>query len=90
MTAELAAAGYTTAPVANATGPRLERSVIYYLAGDPTSVAVARLLAEQIPSAQTLPMPRPPPLDRPLNRATVALMLGRDVAGRPLGPPPPD
>ena len=84
MTADLAAAGYTTAPVANATGPRLEQSIIYYLQGDAASLGVARLLAEQIPTAQTLPMPQPPPLDRPLSAATVALLLGRDAAGRPL------
>jgi hypothetical protein len=84
MTADLAAAGYTTAPVANATGPRLERSIIYYLKGDPASLAVARLLAEQLPTARTLPMPKRPPLDRPLNGATVVLMLGTDAAGRPL------
>ena len=84
MIAELAAEGYTTAPVANTTGPRLERSIIYYLVEDPASLAVARLLAEQIPTAQTLAMPEPPPLDRPLNGATVALLLGRDAAGRSL------
>ena len=84
MTADLAANGYTTAPVANSTGPRLEQSMIYYLQGDPAALAVARLLAEQIPTARTAPMPDPPPLDRPLNRATVALLLGTDAAGRPL------
>jgi cytoskeletal protein RodZ len=84
MIAELEAAGYTTAPVANTTGPRLERSIIYYLEEDPASLAVARLLAGQIPTAQTLAMPEPPPLDRPLNGATVALLLGRDAAGRSL------
>jgi cytoskeletal protein RodZ len=84
MIAELEAAGYTTAPVANTTGPRLERSVIYYLEEDPASLAVARLLAGQIPTAQTLAMPEPPPLDRPLDGATVALLLGRDAAGRSL------
>ena len=84
MIAELATEGYTTAPVANTTGPRLERSIIYYLEEDPASLAVARLLAEQIPTAQTLAMPEPPPLDRPLNGATVALLLGRDAAGRSL------
>jgi hypothetical protein len=84
MANDLAADGYTTSPVANATGPRLEQSVIYYLRGDATALAVARLLAEQIPSVQALPMPEPPPLDRPLNAATVALMLGTDIAGRPL------
>jgi LytR cell envelope-related transcriptional attenuator len=84
MTAQLAANGYTTAPVANATGPRLDHSVIYYVPTDPAAQGVARLIAAQIPSAQTLPLPNPPPLDRPLNKATVVLMLGRDTAGRPL------
>jgi hypothetical protein len=84
MISELEADGYTTAPVANTTGPRLERSIIYYLEEDPASLAVARLLAEQIPTAQTLAMPEPPPLDRPLNGATVALLLGRDAAGQSL------
>ncbi len=84
MTAALAADGYTTAPVANSTGPRIERSIIYYLESDPAALGVAHLLAAQIPTAQVLPMPDPPPLDRPLNRATVALLLGTDAAGRPL------
>ena len=84
MTSALTADGYKTIPVANATGPRLEQSIIYYLQGDRGSLGVARLLAEQIPSARTLPMPQPPPLDRPLNGATVALLLGKDAAGRPL------
>jgi hypothetical protein len=84
MIAELAAAGYTMAPVANGTGPRLDQSVIYYLESDPRALGVAQLLAQQIPTAQTRPMPQPPPLDRPLNAATVALMLGKDAAGRSL------
>ena len=84
MSEELEGAGYTVAPVANATGPRLERSVIYYVDGDQGALGVARLLAEQIPTAQTEPMPDPPPLDRPLDAATVALLLGRDAAGRSL------
>ena len=84
MTAELAADGYATTAVANATGPRLESSIIYYVEGDPAALSVARLLAQQIPTAQTLPMPQPPPLDRLLNGATVALILGKDAAGRPL------
>ena len=84
MAAELEADGYTTAAVANTTGPQLERSIVYYVTGDPASLAVARLLVEQIPTARALPMPEPPPLDRPLSGATVALMLGRDAAGRSL------
>ncbi len=88
MATALAAAGYTTAPVANSTGPRLERSVIYYVAGDAAAQGVAGLLAQQIPTAQTQPMPATPPLDRPLGSATVALLLGLDAAGRPLGQSP--
>jgi hypothetical protein len=89
MAAALAAAGYTTAPVANSPGARLERSVIYYVAGDAAAQGVAGLLAQQIPTAQTQPMPAAPPLDRPLGSATVALLLGLDAAGKPLGPLPP-
>jgi hypothetical protein len=84
MAEDLTADGYTTAPVANTTGPYLERSVIYYLDGNDSALGVARLLADQIPTARTLPMPQPPPVDRPLDEATVALMLGQDAAGRPL------
>jgi hypothetical protein len=87
MTAELVADGYTTAPVANSVGAQLDQSIIYYLPNDPGALGVARLLAAQIPTAQTLPMPAAPPLDRPLGAATVALMLGRDAAGKPLGEP---
>ena len=84
MSDDLSADGYTTAPVANTTGPYLENSVIYYLSGDDSALGVAQLIAEQIPTARTLPMPQPPPVDRPLEGATVALMLGQDAAGRPL------
>jgi cytoskeletal protein RodZ len=84
MTDELSADGYTTAPVANSTGPRLQRSIIYYVRGNEGALGVARLLATQIPTARTLPMPDQPPLDRPLDEATVVLLLGRDAAGRPL------
>jgi LytR cell envelope-related transcriptional attenuator len=84
MTEELEAHGYTTSPVANATGSYLDQSIIYYLDGDDASLGVARLLAEQIPTARTIPMPDPPPLDRPLNGATVVLLLGLDAAGRSL------
>jgi hypothetical protein len=84
MAEELSADGYTTAPVANSTGPQLERSIIYYLGDDDAAFGVARLLATQIPTARTLRMPETPPLDRPLEDATVALMLGLDAAGRPL------
>ena len=84
MTEELDADGYTTASVANATGPHLERSIIYYLEGDVGAQGVANLLAEQIPTARALPMPDVPPLDRPLNDATVVLLLGTDAAGRSL------
>ncbi|MET0448158.1 MAG: LytR C-terminal domain-containing protein [Ilumatobacteraceae bacterium] len=90
MTAELVADGYTVAPVANSTGPELDQSIIYYLPNDAGALGVARLLAAQIPTAQTLPMPTVPSLDRPLGAATVALMLGRDAAGKPLGDPVPN
>jgi hypothetical protein len=84
MLAQLGADGYTTSRVANVTGGRLEQSVIYYVAGQPAAEAVARLLSAQVPQAQVAPMPDPPPLDRPLGDATVALLIGRDIAGRPL------
>jgi len=84
MAGDLTADGYLVAPVANAPGQRIERSIIYYLDSDPAASGVAALLAAQIPTAQTLPMPARPPLDRPLGDATVALLLGRDAAGPPL------
>jgi hypothetical protein len=84
ISAELAANGYTTSRVANATGGRLQQSVIYYIAGQSAAEAVARLLNTQIPQAQLAPMPDPPPLDRPLGNATVALLIGVDIAGQPL------
>ncbi len=84
MLAQLGADGYATSKVANMKGGRLEQSVVYYVAGDAAAEAVARLLGAQIPQAQVEQMPDPPPIDRPLNGATVALMIGRDIAGRPL------
>ena len=70
--------------MANSTGPQLPTSIVYYLPSNPSALGVAQLLAAQIPTAQTQPMPDPPPLDRPLGAATVALMLGQDAAGRSL------
>jgi hypothetical protein len=84
MAAELEANGYTTGEVANATGQRLEGSIIYFDESDPKARGVARLLAEEIPTAATVPLPAQPPLDRPLGNATVALLLGRDAAGKSL------
>lgn len=84
MSDALAADGYTVTPVANTTGPQLERSIIHYVEGDAAAQGVARLLGEQIPTAQVLPLPNPAPLDRPLGAATVVFLLGRDAAGRSL------
>jgi LytR cell envelope-related transcriptional attenuator len=84
MTEDLDDAGYTTGEVSNSTGSPVNQSIIYYIEGNPTSLGVAQLLAEQIPTARTVRMPQPPPIDRPLSGATVVLMLGRDAAGRPL------
>jgi hypothetical protein len=84
MLAQLAADGYAAKKLANAKGGRLEQTVVYYVAGDAAAESVARLLATQIRQAQVQPMPDPPPIDRPLNGATVALMIGRDIAGRSL------
>jgi LytR cell envelope-related transcriptional attenuator len=84
MMAELAADGYAASKVANAKGGRLEQTVVYFVAGDAVAEGVARVLSAQIPQAQVEPMPDPPPIDRPLNGATVALMIGRDIAGRSL------
>jgi hypothetical protein len=84
MLAQLAADGYSASVVANMTGGRLEQSAVYFVAGDAKAEGVAHLLATQIPQAQVQPMPDPPPIDRPLNGATVALMIGRDIAGRSL------
>jgi hypothetical protein len=84
MLAELAADGYATSKVANSKGARLDQTVVYFIAGDAAAEGVARVLATQIPQAQVQPMPDPPPIDRPLNGATVALLIGRDIAGRSL------
>jgi hypothetical protein len=84
MTEDLDEAGYTTGEVSNSTRSPFNQSIIYYIEGNPTSLGVAQLLAEQIPTARMVRMPEQPPLDRPLSGATVVLMLGRDAAGRPL------
>lgn len=83
MGEELEGDGYVVSEVGNSTGPRLDESIIYF-ADDPRSRGVAQLLAEQIPTANTVPMPAQPPLDRPLGDATVALLVGIDAAGRSL------
>ena len=76
MAAALEADGYTTAPVANGTGPRLERSIVYYVTGDPVALGVARLLVLQIPTARALPMPDP-------RRSTVRSAAPGGVDARP-------
>src|SRR5215213_6136116 len=45
MLAQLAADGYAAKKVANAKGGRLDRTVVYYIAGDPAAEGVARLLS---------------------------------------------
>lgn len=86
MTDELAFRGFTTAKAVSAAGIEtdLETSKVYVLPG---SEAVARSVARLLGGLRLAYMPTPISIKggpANLNGATVVVMLGSDLAGKPL------
>lgn len=84
MSNALEGAGYTTGEPGNSTGERLDRSVVYFAAGDTAAEAVARTVARDMGGIAVEEMPTPPPFDGDLGGATVLVMVGTDTAGKSL------
>jgi hypothetical protein len=89
LTTELQGRGYIVQPALNSSAatPKLTTTVVYYLPG---SEAQAALVAAELGGVGTAPMPAPIPTDTGnLGEASVLIMLGTDIAGKPLGTPVP-
>ncbi len=80
--------GFTTGTPTDATTPKLDLSVVYYVAGAETVAAsVAQAMGALDGSGVlTMPIPTPPPISGGIlpAGATVLVMLGTDLAGKAL------
>jgi hypothetical protein len=89
LTTELQGRGYIVQPALNASDatPKQSTTVVYYLPG---SEAQAALVAAELGGVTTAAMPTPIPTDSGnLGEASVLIMLGTDIGGKPLGTPVP-
>ena len=85
LTTELQGRGYIVQPAVNSSAitPKLTATVVYFLAG--SEVAAAQVAAE-LGGVATAPMPAPIPTESGgLGEASVLILLGTDIAGKPLG-----
>jgi hypothetical protein len=84
LTIALQGQGFIVEPATNSAAERrgLETTVVYYLAGnEPNATSVARTLG----GVCIEPMPTPVPTERAtLGEASVLVLLGKDLAGKPL------
>ena len=89
MTTELQGRGYIVQPAVNASGitPKQTATVVYYLPGSEGQVA---LVAAELGGVATAIMPAPIPTEGgKLGEASILILLGTDVAGKPLASPVP-
>lgn len=89
LTVELQGRGYIVQPALNASEitPKQTTTVVYFLAG---SEAAAAAIASELGRVATAPMPTPIPTETgKLGEASVLILLGTDVAGKPLASPVP-
>lgn len=89
LTTELQGRGYIVQPALNSSAatPKQTATVVYFLPG---SEAQAALVAAELGGVATAAMPSPIPTDTGnLGEASVLIMLGTDIAGKPLGTPVP-
>jgi hypothetical protein len=89
LTVELQGRGYIVQPALNASEitPKQTTTVVYFLAG---SEAAAAAIATELGGVATAPMPTPIPTETgKLGEASVLVLLGTDVAGKPLASPVP-
>lgn len=84
LTTELQGRGYIVQPAINKSEitPRQTTTVVYYLLG---SEAPAAQVARELGGVATSPMPTPIPTETgSLGEASVLILLGTDLAGKPL------
>jgi len=84
LTTELQGKGYIVQPAINKSEitPRQTTTVVYYLLG---SEAPAAQVARELGGVATSPMPTPIPTETgSLGEASVLILLGTDLAGKPL------
>ena len=89
LTTELQGRGYIVQPAMNSseTTPKLTVTVVYYLPG---SEAQAAIVAAELGGVATAVMPAPIPTETgKLGEASILILLGTDVAGKPLASPVP-
>lgn len=89
LTVELQGRGYIVQPALNASDitPKQTTTVVYFLPG---SEAAAAAIANELGGVATAPMPTPIPTETgKLGEASVLILLGTDVAGKPLASPVP-
>jgi LytR cell envelope-related transcriptional attenuator len=89
LTTELQGRGYIVQPAVNASEitPKQTATVVYYLPG---SEGQAALVAAELGGVATAIMPAPIPTEGgKLGEASVLILLGTDVAGKPLASPVP-
>jgi hypothetical protein len=87
LTTELQGRGYIVQPAVNSSEitPKQTATVVYYLAGSETAAAQ---VAAELGGVATAPMPAPIPTESGgLGEASVLILLGTDVAGKPLASP---
>ncbi len=89
LTTELQGRGYIVQPAMNTSAPTPKQTatVVYYLPG---SEAQAALVAAELGGVATAIMPAPIPTETgKLGEASILILLGTDVAGKPLASPVP-
>lgn len=89
LTTELQGRGFIVQPAVNtnAITPQQRTTTVYYLPG---SEQAAALIAAEIGVTNLAPMPNPVPTENgSLGEASVLILLGTDIAGKPLGTPLP-
>jgi hypothetical protein len=87
LTTELQGRGYIVQPAVNSSEitPKQTATVVYFLPG--SEVAAAQVAAE-LGGVSTAPMPAPIPTESGgLGEASVLILLGTDIAGKPLAAP---
>ena len=89
MTTELQGRGFIVQPAMNSSEvtPKQTATVVYFLPGFDVQAAMA---AEQLGGVATAAMPAPIPTETgKLGEASVLILLGTDLAGKPLATPVP-
>lgn len=88
MTEQLAAVDYTmTEPGTDTNNDALDASIVYYAAGEPAVQQVAESVARDLGGVSVQPLPATIPVQGgSIGAASVLVLLGSDMAGKPLAP----